>query len=215
MSILSVVENGINKCGKNECTQCLLKFCPKTIKLQHSSNRYCLHFTDFRKHQTPTFVDQFPFTDQFQSTKMHYATLIGLCLFAFMLKLSVSLPDGAPASACQSLMPGHNVAQQFSSAPFSVNPMNLVIEQGKVLQLNISSQFADKPIGGFIIQARNVNATDKIIGRFLPSADGLYRLMNCTGGLGNSATHVSPAPKDSITLLWKAPRHFVGSVFFK
>lgn len=146
---------------------------------------------------------------------MHHATLIGLCLSAFMLELSVSRPDGAPDSACQSLMPGHNTTQQFTTAPFSVNTMNLVIEQGEVLQLKINSRFADQPIGGFIIQARNVNATDKIVGRFLPSADGIYKLMNCTGGLENSATHVSPAPKDSIELLWEAPGHFIGSVFFK
>lgn len=144
---------------------------------------------------------------------MHYATLICLCLAAFMLQLSDARPNGAPERACQSLTPGHKRQPQNSPIPFDITPLNSTISLGEIVSIEIKAK--SKPFCGFIIQARNVLLPHDIVGNFAPSTDKLFRLMNCNGGTENSATHTSPVLKSGVSLKWQAPAGFTGSVVLK
>lgn len=147
---------------------------------------------------------------------MYRLTLICLFLSSVTFPLSVGRSHGASSSpeVCLSMMPRHNnTPPQSSPVPFDVNSSNLLVSRGQILRVRIQS--LDQPFAGFVIQARALNAWNKIVGQFLPSDDNGVRLMDCIGAVGNSVTHTSPKPKNTISLQWQAPSDFTGRIVFK
>lgn len=144
---------------------------------------------------------------------MQPITLICLVLSAVAFQSSIARPDGAPVGACQTLTPGHPSPPQTGRSPYSVVPAALTVNRGQPLSVSLRTR--GTPITGFILQARDASAPNRIVGQFVRSVDPRWKLMNCAGAVGNSATHTAPLPKFRVTLQWRAPADFTGRVIFK
>lgn len=139
-----------------------------------------------------------------------------LFLVVNSIKLAVNLPNGAPESICDSLLPFHGggIKPLTSVSPFNVVPLATVVEQGQVLRVEIQADPRELVFGGYIIHARTRTTPYRVVGRFAKSADGTVKLINCGDGVENTATHVSPAPKLDFGLDWQAPNDYTGEVYF-
>ncbi|KAJ6636406.1 putative ferric-chelate reductase 1 like [Pseudolycoriella hygida] len=128
---------------------------------------------------------------------------------------STTLPQGAPESVCDTLLPFHGggIRPLTTVSPFSIETTASAVGQGQILTVEIKSVPPELRFGGFMIHARSTSPPYKVIGRFAPSIDGLVKLINCDG-VENTATHVSPIPKGDIGLQWQAPNDFLGEVVF-
>uniref|UniRef100_A0A336L231 CSON001896 protein n=1 Tax=Culicoides sonorensis TaxID=179676 RepID=A0A336L231_CULSO len=138
-----------------------------------------------------------------------------LLLVVNSIKLAVNLPNGAPESICDTLLPFHGggIKPLTTLSPFSIVPLTTVIEQGQVLRVEIQADPRELVFGGYMIHARTKTTPYKVVGRFAKSADGTVKLINCDG-VENTATHVSPAPKLDFGLDWQAPNDYTGEVYF-
>lgn len=148
--------------------------------------------------------------------EMRRLSLLFFFLSAHIWKPTATLPQGAPESVCHSLLPFHGggIPPQYSRPPYRIEPLNVAVNQGQVLKIEIRPQAPELTFGGFMIHARNINPPYQVVGRFAPSNDGVFKLINC-GGFDNTATHTSPTPKSGIALQWQAPSDFLGDVIFK
>ncbi|XP_036332126.1 putative ferric-chelate reductase 1 homolog [Rhagoletis pomonella] len=127
-----------------------------------------------------------------------------------------SLPQGAPETVCDTMLPFHGggIPPSSSLPPFRIETSSLVIGQGQTMRVDITGVPPGLSFGGFMVQARNRNSPHQIIGQFNPSSDGRAKLMNCEDSVGNSATHTNPGPKQSVSLEWQSPVDFLGEVVF-
>lgn len=139
-----------------------------------------------------------------------------LFLVVNSIKLAVNLPNGAPESICDSLLPFHGggIKPMTSVSPFTIVPLSTVVEQGQVLRVEIQADPRELVFGGFMIHARTRTTPYRVVGRFAKSADGTVKLINCGDGVENTATHVSPQPKLDFGLDWQAPNDYTGEVYF-
>ncbi|XP_063701077.1 putative ferric-chelate reductase 1 homolog isoform X2 [Culicoides brevitarsis] len=141
-----------------------------------------------------------------------------LVLFFFVNSFTtvVCLPNGAPESTCESLLPFHGggIKPLTTVSPFNIVPLSTVVEQGQVLRVEIQADPRELVFGGFMIHARTRTTPYRVVGRFAKSADGTVKLINCGDGVENTATHVSPAPKLDFGLDWQAPNDYVGEIYF-
>ena len=86
--------------------------------------------------------------------------MILLCIVLLLVNSIIvpvlSLPGGAPESACDSLEPGHGSnTPQTSEAPFTIYTQALHVGDGKTLQVEIHS--TPTSFRGFAIQARSTS----------------------------------------------------------
>lgn len=132
-------------------------------------------------------------------------------------KYSQQYGSGAPPMACLDQTPRHSeIPAQSSVPPYSLLPSSSQVRQGDVLNITIGSPFgAPTAIGGFILQAREVQDMEKIVGKFtkVPSAD-LAQIKSCRGQ-NDSVTHTNPEDKQPLTFTWRAPDDFLGGVAFR
>lgn len=140
--------------------------------------------------------------------------LTSYLLIVFNLKSIMALPDGAPVSVCQTMLPFHGggIPPSNTQSLFTVKPQQNVIGQGQILRIEIPSTIRDLSFKGFMIHARTTNG--RVVGRFASSADGLVKLIDCSG-LENTATHANTQPKIDFGLDWQAPSDYTGDVIFK
>lgn len=135
--------------------------------------------------------------------------------FVFLIHLNqiASLPNGAPESTCNNLMPVHgNIVPEATQSLFQVIPQSPVVGQGQILRVEIPSNIPQLSFKGFMIHARTPNG--RVVGRFASSADGLVKLINCNGAQ-NTATHSDTSPKVEFGLDWQAPTDYLGDIIFK
>jgi Reeler domain len=129
-----------------------------------------------------------------------------------------ALPNGAPPSTCNTLLPIHGqgnlIAPLTSPSPFQISPQATAVAQGQILRIQIDATPPELTFGGFMLLARSTTPPYRVVGRFAPSADGSVKLMQC-GGPDNAVTHTSTAPKRGFGFDWQAPSDFVGEVVFK
>lgn len=139
-----------------------------------------------------------------------------LFLTSLTFKTIITLPNGAPESVCDTLLPFHGggIPPATTRSPFRVVTRADAVNQGQILHVQIESLIPELVFGGFMIQARSINPPYDVVGRFAPSVDGLVKLINCRS-YDNSATHTSPQPKNGLDLQWQAPSDFLGEVVFK
>ncbi|KAH8337747.1 hypothetical protein KR067_001096 [Drosophila pandora] len=131
--------------------------------------------------------------------------------------LSQSLPQGAPETVCDTMLPFHSggsVLPQSSVSPFRVETSASTVGQGQTLRVDLTGVPAGLNFGGYMIQARNRNPPYQIIGQFGPARDGTIKLMNCENSVNNSATHSNAGPKPQVLLEWQSPVDFLGEVVF-
>uniref|UniRef100_A0A182Q8D5 DOMON domain-containing protein n=1 Tax=Anopheles farauti TaxID=69004 RepID=A0A182Q8D5_9DIPT len=141
-----------------------------------------------------------------------------LCLALVLSTLAPSsygLPNGAPVSVCDSMLPFHGggIPPLTTKTPFVITPQSSVIGSGQTLQIDIESFPAKIVFKGYMIQARAADPPHNIVGRFENTDPGAVKLIDCDGE-GNTATHTSTSPKQDLTLEWIAPDNFVGDVIF-
>ncbi|XP_032570551.1 putative ferric-chelate reductase 1 homolog isoform X1 [Drosophila sechellia] len=128
-----------------------------------------------------------------------------------------SLPQGAPETVCDTMLPFHSggsVLPQNSVSPFSVETSSSTLGQGQTLRVDLTGVPAGLSFGGYMIQARNRNPPHQIIGQFGPARDGTIKLMNCENSVNNSATHSNAGNKQQVILEWQSPVDFLGEVVF-
>ncbi|XP_017078932.1 putative ferric-chelate reductase 1 homolog isoform X2 [Drosophila eugracilis] len=128
-----------------------------------------------------------------------------------------SLPQGAPETVCDTMLPFHSggsVLPQNSVSPFSVETSSSTLGQGQTLRVDLTGVPAGLSFGGYMIQARNRNPPYQIVGQFGPARDGTIKLMNCENSVNNSATHSNAGPKQQVLLEWQSPVDFLGQVVF-
>lgn len=136
-------------------------------------------------------------------------------LLVSLLKCSLSLPNGAPESICDTLLPFHGGGiLPLTTVPlYKLVPSQTVVEQGSVIRVEIRAEPRELTLSGFMIHARTDTTPYRVVGRFAKSADGTVKLINCNGA-ENTATHVSPAEKLDVGLEWQAPSDYKGKVYF-
>ncbi|XP_034826030.1 putative ferric-chelate reductase 1 homolog isoform X1 [Maniola hyperantus] len=146
-----------------------------------------------------------------RSTKLVLITILSL------VKYSQQYGSGAPPLACQDQLPRHGGIQgQTSVPPYAIFTSTAQVRQGDTLNVTIGSPFgAPTPIGGFLLQARAIQETDKIVGMFtkVPSP-AMAQITSCQGQ-NNTVTHTSPEEKPPLTFVWQAPKDFLGGIEFR
>ncbi|CAH2058294.1 unnamed protein product, partial [Iphiclides podalirius] len=140
--------------------------------------------------------------------------VVALLLFA---QNTEQYGSGAPPGACVDQMPRHSgIMAQTSVPPYALTASASQVRQGSILNVTIGSPFgAPVPIGGFLLQARQVQSPDTIEGTFVgvPSA-AMAQIISCRGN-NDSVTHTSPEDKPPLTFQWRAPDDLLGGVFFR
>ncbi|XP_013195136.2 putative ferric-chelate reductase 1 homolog [Amyelois transitella] len=125
--------------------------------------------------------------------------------------------SGAPSGACIDQLPRHSTIQPQSSVPpYIILTSSSQVRQGDVLNVTIGSPAgAPIPIGGFILQAREIQNPDAIVGRFLKVPDPEATHLTSCRGTNDTVTHSSPEDKPAMTFQWQAPTDFLGGVEFR
>lgn len=132
------------------------------------------------------------------------------------IQFSATLPNGAPESVCDSLLPFHGggIEPLNTVAPFSIVPLQTVVEQGSVLRVEIQADPRELVFAGFMLHARTKTVPEyRVVGKFARAVDGSVKLINCNGE-ENTATHSNTNDKLDFGLDWQAPSDYVGEVYF-
>ncbi|CAG9761930.1 unnamed protein product [Ceutorhynchus assimilis] len=135
---------------------------------------------------------------------MHYQLFLFICTIALVR----SLPQGAPSSVCQTMMPFHGggIRPQGGLPPYNVVPRR----QGGQVFVTVTSSLGI-PFQGFLLQGRTPNG--EILGQFDSSSVNEGHPLDC-GEAADSITHNSPNDKNSIDVLWTPPKGYEGPVIF-
>lgn len=128
-------------------------------------------------------------------------------------------PNGAPAlqSVCDDLTPNHGVAAQESVGPYSLivaSPSK--IKGGETIRIEIQAA-TGKSFKGFFLLTRTNEAEFRVLGEFLADEDEAtpFNFRDCSGHTRNAVTHFNNELKEKISLKWKAPLNFEGSIHFR
>ncbi|XP_058125486.1 putative ferric-chelate reductase 1 homolog isoform X1 [Anopheles ziemanni] len=126
-----------------------------------------------------------------------------------------ALPNGAPTSVCDNMLPFHGggIPPLTTKTPFTITPQSSVIGSGQTLKLDIESFPANIVFKGYMLQARQVDPPNSIVGHFVSTDTDAIKLIECQGP-NDTATHTSTSQKRDLTLEWTAPEGFVGDVVF-
>lgn len=83
-----------------------------------------------------------------------FITLV-LIVSAYVFTPSTTLPQGAPESVCDSMMPFHSggIAAMTSTPPFRIVVEQPAVNQGQMLRIRIDSLAPEMKYGGFMIHA--------------------------------------------------------------
>ncbi|CAB3237841.1 unnamed protein product [Arctia plantaginis] len=133
------------------------------------------------------------------------------------VKYSEEYSSGAPSIACIDQTPRHETIQpQSSTPPYLIQTSAAQVRQGDILNVTVGSPSgAPLPIGGFIMQARQIQNPDIIVGKFVGLPDSsLVHMTTCTSP-NDTVTHSSPEDKPAMTFQWLAPADFLGGIEFK
>uniref|UniRef100_A0A182KFZ1 Domon domain of stromal cell-derived receptor 2 n=1 Tax=Anopheles christyi TaxID=43041 RepID=A0A182KFZ1_9DIPT len=141
--------------------------------------------------------------------------LLCLALVLSTLVPSYGLPNGAPTSVCDNMLPFHGggIPPLTTKTPFLITPQTTVVGSGQMMKIDIESFPANIVFKGYMIQARAADPPNNIVGQFVESDASAIKLIDCQAE-GDTATHTSTSPKQELTLEWTAPDNFVGDVIF-
>uniref|UniRef100_A0A023FLP2 Putative secreted protein n=1 Tax=Amblyomma cajennense TaxID=34607 RepID=A0A023FLP2_AMBCJ len=126
-----------------------------------------------------------------------FAALVGACW---------AHKDGAPASACATMIPQHNDSKHEEAGPST--PYTLVQDKkdfkaGDTVAVTLSGA----PFKGFFIKA--FDDKNKEIGQFEASGES-KPVTECS-----AVTHTNPNDKTAVKVIWKAPAGASGQVQFR
>lgn len=132
---------------------------------------------------------------------------------AFFIQVSYTLPDGAPAHACDTMMPFHSggIAPQTSTTPFGVFPAVVQLAENTPLRVSLGSQQGVQ-FGGFMMHAR-LEVSKQPVGTFIHVPQGA-KTLSCDRQ-NDTVTHTSSANKGPLLEFeWMPPPGFRGNVIF-
>lgn len=115
-------------------------------------------------------------------------------------------PDGAPAIACSTLVPGHGpTIQESSSNPYELLLDQTSVEAGQVIKVTLqmsNSSENETLFRGFLIKAQDsLKQPVGVFSNFGSDAQGL----SCDGVEASAVTHTSRDDKTSVTMDWSHP----------
>lgn len=133
------------------------------------------------------------------------------------MKYTEQYSSGAPSAACVDQTPRHESIQpQSSTPPYMILTSSAQVRQGDILNVTVGSPAgAPLPIGGFILQARQIQNPDVIVGTFVGLPDPHRVHMTTCSNANDTVTHSSPEDKPAMTFQWRAPTDFLGGVEFR
>ena len=124
-----------------------------------------------------------------------------ILIASFCILSVVSRPNGAPLTACETMLPIHPGNQEQTS----VLPVTLEVDEpiisGQPTYIRIFGTELLQSFGGFQIQART--QTNELIGTF--QENDLVGLTACRNISGSSATHRNTTQKTAVKIIWDAP----------
>ena len=124
----------------------------------------------------------------------------------FVISTVSALPEGAPITICETLMPNHEgIPAQLSDPPYQIT----AIPQPDHVLVTIKSSL-DFPVEGLMLHARLPNG--RIGGVFQPIRDDVHTI-SCDNP-DDTITHNQPVPKSSVSVKWKPPAGYEGPVVF-
>lgn len=137
-----------------------------------------------------------------------------LLLLVLLLHGTVAFPDGAPADTCvkqRANQPNHGKArpQPAHTNPFEVVASAQSYHPGQQISVVIYAldEHSSKTFRGFFLQARDANSNEWI-GEWEQS-DNTKTIPECS-----AITHSDNRDKLGAKLIWKAPQHKRGNVYF-
>lgn len=91
-----------------------------------------------------------------------FAVLLHLTIW---LPQSTTLPQGAPETICDTMLPFHGggILPSNAVAPFRIETSTSSVGQGQTLRVDIMGVPRGLTFGGFMIQARNNNPPNQIV----------------------------------------------------
>lgn len=140
-----------------------------------------------------------------------------LIVISFVVAECLALPNGAPATACDHMTPGHGVQAQDTISPYQLRVSEKSVKGGETITVEIFSTVIGETFQGFLLQARTEGDDYEIVGEFLENEDEstLFNWRNCSTGLRNAVTHSDTSGKEQISFIWRAPENFEGPVRFR
>uniref|UniRef100_A0A1B6D152 Reelin domain-containing protein n=1 Tax=Clastoptera arizonana TaxID=38151 RepID=A0A1B6D152_9HEMI len=137
-----------------------------------------------------------------------------LLIPALVCQAVLGRPDGADKEACLTMIPGHDYIESQKTAPpyiFEVDDLRPSVDQK--LTFTIRSKSEDNKIGGFMVQARDLEFISNPFGTFDP-VEGSIKVFDCLARFNSTATHTEPSPKDSVSMTWNPPKGHKGPFRF-
>ncbi|XP_032886114.1 putative defense protein 1 [Amblyraja radiata] len=122
-------------------------------------------------------------------------------VFLKFSSLSRCFPNGAPLSACESMMPRHaGVVPQSNAAPYTVEPEASVFHPGKPVRV----QILGPQYNGFLLVARRDGSSTPLGTWQIPPEN--TQLLQCFGIARSAVTHLDTSPRNnSVTFAWVPP----------
>lgn len=127
---------------------------------------------------------------------------------ALLLLISTvnALPEGAPTTVCETLLPNHrDTPPQSGKPPYEITP----IPQDDHVLVTVKSNL-DFPIGGIMLHARMPDG--RIGGVFEPIGNDVHTI-TCDNP-HDTITHNSPSAKASVAVKWRPPTGYEGPIIF-
>ncbi|CAH2314994.1 Hypothetical predicted protein [Pelobates cultripes] len=142
---------------------------------------------------------------------MSLTNLSKLLAFSILLRVSVQLPNGAPISACQSMMPVHQgISPQPNPAPYIFKTSSSSYQSGKP----ITVQIIGPAYRGLLLEARTFQQTD-LLGKWLQPPNNT-KILPCPENPNGAITHSNTNLKTQSTMYtWMPPdSNCPGVIFF-
>lgn len=91
--------------------------------------------------------------------------LIVLLVLLNILTPTTTLPQGAPESVCDTLLPFHGggIRPMTTVSPFSIVTTASAVGQGQILTVEIKSSPPELRFGGFMLHARSTSPPYKVV----------------------------------------------------
>lgn len=100
-----------------------------------------------------------------QNTDIKMWRIIVLLFVSNAFTPTTTLPQGAPESVCDTMLPFHGggIRPMTTVSPFSIVPTASAVGQGQILTIEIRSVPPELRFGGFMLHARSTSPPYKVV----------------------------------------------------
>ncbi|KAL3882366.1 hypothetical protein ACJMK2_028718 [Sinanodonta woodiana] len=139
----------------------------------------------------------------------NFMVVISLVLLSAYVQ---GLPDGAPASACSDMVPGHLPTIVKGEPPYQINVNGAFYQPGTPLTGSITSP-SDHVILGVLLEARSVADPSHLVGEFTSTSEDFKTV--CGANHKSAMTHANPNKKNNVTFSWNPPSTTGDDIYFR